>query len=80
MNNQFQMGAQVSTERVVVDRNRITGGGVTAGIDFALTIAEMLCGEDTAKLMELMLEYNPSPPQKEQVRNWYNLSKIWEHR
>ncbi|PLZ97352.1 thiamine biosynthesis protein ThiJ [Fischerella thermalis CCMEE 5268] len=62
MNNQFQMGAQVSTERVVVDRNRITGGGVTAGIDFALTIAGMLCGEDTAKLMELMLEYNPSPP------------------
>ncbi|MBD2434080.1 MULTISPECIES: DJ-1/PfpI family protein [Fischerella] len=56
------MEAQVSTERVVVDRNRITGGGVTAGIDFALTIAGMLCGEDTAKLMELMLEYNPSPP------------------
>ncbi|WP_315790353.1 DJ-1/PfpI family protein [Fischerella sp. JS2] len=56
------MGAQVSTERVVVDRNRITGGGVTAGIDFALTIAGMLCGEDTAKLIELMLEYNPSPP------------------
>jgi len=56
------MGVQVSTERVVVDRNRITGGGVTAGIDFALTIAGMLCGEDTAKLIELMLEYNPSPP------------------
>jgi cyclohexyl-isocyanide hydratase len=46
----------------VVDRNRITGGGVTAGIDFALTIAAMLCGEDTAKFIELMLEYNPAPP------------------
>ncbi|MCP6758263.1 MAG: DJ-1/PfpI family protein [Fischerella sp. CENA71] len=56
------MGAKVSTERVVIDRNRITGGGVTAGIDFALTIAGMLCGEDTAKFIELMLEYNPSPP------------------
>ncbi|BAZ70392.1 MAG: DJ-1/PfpI family protein [Pelatocladus maniniholoensis HA4357-MV3] len=56
------MGAKVSTERVVIDRNRITGGGVTAGIDFALTIAAMLCGEETAKLIELMLEYNPSPP------------------
>ncbi len=56
------MGASVSTERVVVDRNRITGGGVTAGIDFALTLAGMLCGEDTAKFIELMLEYNPAPP------------------
>jgi cyclohexyl-isocyanide hydratase len=56
------MGAEVSTERVVVDRNRITGGGVTAGIDFGLTIAGMLCGEETAKFIELMLEYNPAPP------------------
>jgi cyclohexyl-isocyanide hydratase len=56
------MGIEVSNERVVVDRNRITGGGVTAGIDFALTIAAMLCGEDTAKFIELMLEYNPAPP------------------
>jgi cyclohexyl-isocyanide hydratase len=56
------MNVEVSTERVVIDRNRITGGGVTAGIDFALTIAAMLCGEDTAKFIELMLEYNPAPP------------------
>ncbi|MBD2665535.1 ThiJ family protein [Richelia sinica FACHB-800] len=56
------MGVEVSNERVVVDTNRITGGGVTAGIDFALTIAAMLCGEDTAKFIELMLEYNPAPP------------------
>ncbi|MBW4458025.1 MAG: DJ-1/PfpI family protein [Nostoc indistinguendum CM1-VF10] len=56
------MGVEVSNERVVVDRNRITGGGVTAGIDFALTIAAMLSGEYTAKFIELMLEYNPLPP------------------
>ncbi|RCJ36990.1 glutamine amidotransferase [Nostoc minutum NIES-26] len=56
------MGAQVSTERVVIDGNRVTGGGITAGIDFALTIAGILYGENTAKLTELILEYNPSPP------------------
>ncbi|BCL36457.1 DJ-1/PfpI family protein [Nostoc sp. MS1] len=56
------MGVEVSHKRVVVDSNRITGGGVTAGIDFALTIAAMLCGESTAKFLELMLEYNPAPP------------------
>ncbi|MDM9379287.1 DJ-1/PfpI family protein [Chlorogloeopsis sp. ULAP01] len=56
------MGVQVSTERVVVDGNRITGGGITAGIDFALTIAGILCGKEIGKFIELMLEYNPSPP------------------
>jgi cyclohexyl-isocyanide hydratase len=56
------MGVEVSTERVVIDRNRITGGGVTAGLDFALTIASLLCGEQTAKFLELMLEYHPAPP------------------
>ena len=56
------LGVEVSTERVVVDRNRITGGGVTAGIDFALVIAAQLYGEDTAKMLQLSLEYNPAPP------------------
>jgi cyclohexyl-isocyanide hydratase len=56
------MGAEVSNDRVVIDRDRITGGGVTAGIDFGLTIAALLCGEETAKFIELMLEYNPAPP------------------
>jgi cyclohexyl-isocyanide hydratase len=57
------MGVEVIPERVVIDRDgRITGGGVTAGIDFALTIAAQLCGEDTAKFIELLLEYNPAPP------------------
>lgn len=57
-------GATVSTERVEIDRNRITGGGVTAGIDFALTIVGLLCDENTAQFIELMLEYNPQPPFK----------------
>lgn len=45
-----------------VDRNRITGGGVTAGIDFGLTIASILYGEETAKIVQLLMEYDPAPP------------------
>ncbi len=56
------LGVEVGTERVVVDRDRITGGGVTAGIDFALVLAGKLCGEETAELIQLLLEYNPAPP------------------
>lgn len=56
------MGVEVSTERVVIDRNRITGSGVTAGIDCGLVVAAELCGEDTAKFIQLFLEYNPAPP------------------
>lgn len=56
------LGVEVGTERVVIDRNRITGGGVTAGIDFGLVVAAQLCGEETAKMIQLVLEYNPAPP------------------
>lgn len=56
------LGVEVVPERVVVDRNRITGGGVTAGIDFGLVVASHLCGEETAKIIQLLLEYNPAPP------------------
>ncbi|MBD6620294.1 DJ-1/PfpI family protein [Komarekiella sp. 'clone 1'] len=56
------LGVEVGTERVVIDRDRITGGGVTAGIDFGLIVAAHLCGEETAKLIQLLLEYNPAPP------------------
>ncbi|GLR84992.1 DJ-1/PfpI family protein [Bradyrhizobium iriomotense] len=56
------MGAVVRTDRVVEDRNRMTAGGVTAGIDFALTIAARLSGEETAKRIQLLLEYDPKPP------------------
>ena len=49
-------------ERVVIDRNRITGGGVTAGIDFGLSIASKLFGDKVAKEIQLMMEYDPEPP------------------
>lgn len=55
-------GAIPVQERVVIDRNRCTGGGVTAGVDIGLTVAGMLAGEDTGRIIELILEYNPAPP------------------
>jgi len=55
-------GATPVDARVVVDRNRITGGGVTAGIDFGLTILAKLRGDDAAKLTQLAMEYDPQPP------------------
>ena len=55
-------GAIASNERVCVDRNRITGGGVTAGIDFALTLVSILVDRPTAEAIQLRLEYNPAPP------------------
>lgn len=55
-------GATPAAERVVVDRNRITGGGVTAGIDFALSIAAEIAGPAAAKEIQLLIEYNPAPP------------------
>ena len=53
---------EVVEERVVIDRNRITGGGVTAGIDFGLHVVSKLFNEDVAKEVQLMMEYNPAPP------------------
>ena len=55
-------GAEPVRERVVFDRNRVTGGGVTAGIDFALALTAEIRGEDHAKAVQLALEYDPSPP------------------
>jgi len=55
------LGAEAVSGRVVIDRNRITGG-VTAGIDFGLTVLAHLCGEDIAKLTQLAMEYDPKPP------------------
>jgi cyclohexyl-isocyanide hydratase len=55
-------GAEKTEGRVVIDRNRITGGGVTAGIDFGLVLLAQLCGDETAKLTQLLLEYDPQPP------------------
>lgn len=56
------LGAIPEKTRVCTDRNRITGGGVTAGIDFGLTLAEKLSDRTTAEMIQLMLEYNPAPP------------------
>ena len=55
-------GAIPVAERVVRDRNHISGGGVTAGIDFGLTVAAELAGEEVAKSIQLVLEYDPQPP------------------
>jgi cyclohexyl-isocyanide hydratase len=55
-------GAIPVNARVVKDRNRISGGGVTAGIDFALTVVAEVWGEDVAKQMQLGFEYDPQPP------------------
>jgi cyclohexyl-isocyanide hydratase len=55
-------GALPEEGRIVRDRNRISGGGVTAGIDFALALAAELAGEEVAKAIQLGLEYDPQPP------------------
>ncbi len=57
-------GAEPVEARVVVDRNRITGGGVTAGIDFGLVLLAKLRGAEAAKLTQLAMEYDPEPPFK----------------
>jgi cyclohexyl-isocyanide hydratase len=55
-------GARPAPGRVVVDRNRITAGGVTAGIDFGLRLVAEIAGEAYAKGLQLGLEYDPEPP------------------
>jgi cyclohexyl-isocyanide hydratase len=55
-------GAIPVTARVVTDRNRITGGGITAGLDFGFVLLATLLGEDVAKMTHLMIEYDPEPP------------------
>ncbi|GLQ64255.1 DJ-1/PfpI family protein [Gluconobacter cerinus] len=56
------MGAIPSHERVVRDRNRITGAGVTAGLDFGLTLAAELRGKAAAEHAQLIIQYAPQPP------------------
>jgi cyclohexyl-isocyanide hydratase len=55
-------GAIADDARVVHDGNVITGGGVTAGIDFALTVLAEIGGQDLAQRVQLALEYAPAPP------------------
>lgn len=56
------VGAIPESRRVVVDRNRITGGGVTAGIDVALRIVAEVAGREVAEQIQLQIEYDPEPP------------------
>jgi cyclohexyl-isocyanide hydratase len=57
-----QFGAIPSDERVCIDRNRMTGGGVTSGVDFGIAVAAHWAGDQTGKVIELMMEYAPQPP------------------
>ncbi|MGH8226590.1 MAG: DJ-1/PfpI family protein [Steroidobacteraceae bacterium] len=56
------LGAIADAGRVVRDGNIITGGGVTAGIDMALTVIAEIAGVDVAESVQLEIEYAPSPP------------------
>ena len=55
-------GVEPVRQRVVFDRNRATGGGVTAGIDFGFALMAEIAGEEHAKIVQLALEYDPAPP------------------
>jgi cyclohexyl-isocyanide hydratase len=57
-----RFGCEPVAERVVVDGKFISGGGVTAGIDFALAVAAQLQGREVAEAIQLMVEYDPHPP------------------
>ena len=56
------VGAEPKNERVVFDRNRVTGAGVTAGLDFALELVKYFRGDFYAKGMQLLAQYDPQPP------------------
>jgi cyclohexyl-isocyanide hydratase len=55
-------GATAIAERVVRDGNIVTGGGVTAGIDFALSLVADIAGPEAAQAIQLQIEYAPAPP------------------
>jgi transcriptional regulator GlxA family with amidase domain len=56
------LGAQPSPERVVIEGKIITSAGVSAGIDMGLTLVARECGEEIAKSIQLLIEYDPQPP------------------
>jgi cyclohexyl-isocyanide hydratase len=59
-----KFGAIPMPGRVVRDGNLITAGGVTAGVDFGLTVVAELAGQQEAETIQLLLEYAPKPPFK----------------
>lgn len=56
------LGAVPVADRVVIDRNRITGAGVTAGLDLGLTLSAKMRDAQFAKMQQLAFEYDPQPP------------------
>ena len=56
------LGAIPVQERVVFDKKYVSGAGVSAGIDMALTLAGRLRGDDVAQAVQLIIEYAPQPP------------------
>ena len=57
-----EFGAEPVAERVVVEGGVVTAAGVSAGIDMALRLAAMEAGEDEARALQLVIEYDPDPP------------------
>lgn len=57
-----RFGAIPARERVVVDGHYVSGAGVSAGIDMSLTLAGKIAGDDTARMVQLIIEYAPEPP------------------
>ena len=55
-------GVTVVDERVTLDGNRITGGGITAGLDFAFTLISEVVDENVAQALQLIFQYSPEPP------------------
>jgi Acyl-CoA dehydrogenase N terminal len=55
-------GFKDAFKQLVIDGNVITGGGVTAGIDFGLRVIAEVAGETTARRIQLGIEYDPAPP------------------
>jgi cyclohexyl-isocyanide hydratase len=56
------LGAEYEKSRIVRDGNLITAGGVTAGVDFGLSLVAEIAGETTARTIQLGIEYDPAPP------------------
>jgi transcriptional regulator GlxA family with amidase domain len=57
-----EFGAEPVHERVVFEGTTVTAAGVSAGIDMALSVLARLLGEDTARMVQLGIEYDPKPP------------------
>jgi cyclohexyl-isocyanide hydratase len=56
------VGATHEKARIVQDGNLFTAGGVTAGVDFGLSIAAEIAGDTVARTIQLGIEYDPAPP------------------